>query len=88
MTQGPLCVGNVSEEITEEQMLADISEASFIQFRGCFNVCADYAKCTQWVSSGPGAEGEEGRSPRAHLIPISTLCFAVYPVGIRTTQEV
>ena len=29
----------------------------------------------RWIS-GPGAEEEEGRSPRAHLILTSTLCFA------------
>jgi len=31
----------------------------------------------RWIS-GPGAEGGEGRSPCAHLIPTPTLCFAAF----------
>ena len=68
MTQGLLLVDNVSEECTDEQILADISEASFIQFRGCFNVCADFGKHVQrQASSGPTTRTFQGRLPSSMM---------------------
>ena len=58
------------KESTEEQILADISEASFNQFldRGCFNVCANYAKQVQRkTSSGHKTRTFQGRLPSSMM---------------------